>query len=176
MKNKRIYCLFIAFFSITCAIAQNRTLCKAQLMVDSLVRFGELKDTEESGTLFFSDIDSLCSPLEFINIKYDDQMGQIDSVCESANKDSIRCYVFSLWMDHPIHHFAFLFNDTLSIVNLNRPLDIIINDIYLYVRELDIDDETIGYIFRTAISYQYSNSWAAANKKYNPLEIPCKQR
>lgn len=177
MKNKIIYCLVFALFSVSCAIAQNSTIIyKAQLLVDSLTRFGELKDTTDGGTLFFSDIGIHSLPLEFIDIKNPDQMRQIDSVCELANKDSVRCYVFSLWMDHPIHHFAFLLNGTLSIINLNRPLDEIINDIYLYIRELYIDESTIRYIFKSAIFYQYSNSWAATNKKYNPLEIPCKLR
>lgn len=176
MKHVIFYSLFLALSSTTCMYAQTNSLSKAHTIVDSLVRFGELEDTTQGGTLFFYDIDSTHQPLEFIDIQSQYQIQQIDSVCGSVRKDTLHCFVFLLWKDHSIHHFAFLLSDTLSIVNLNRPLDKIISDIYLYIRELNIDDETIGYIFRTAISYQYSNGWTATNKKYNPLEIPCKQR
>ena len=176
MKRKIFYCVFVTVFSIIFAHAQTNSTTKARILVDSLIRFGELEDTTLGMALFFYDFDTSRANLEFINITSQDQMRQIDSVCESVNKDSLHCYVFFLWKDHSICHFAFLYNDALSVINLNRPLDAIINDIYLYIRKLNLDAETVKYIFTSAIYYHYTNSWAAERRQYDPLNTPCRFR
>ena len=176
MKCKILYGLVIILFSATWTYAQTTTMSKGRQLVDSLLKFRDA-DTLSGWTLYFYDIDSTSEPVEFINIssKTQDQMLLVDSVCESVNKDSLYCYVFGVWMDHSIFHMALLHNDTLSVINLNRPLDAIISDIYFYIRPLNLNEKTVRYIFYSAIREHYSNSCAAPRRAYNPLKTPVKK-
>lgn len=173
---KKFFLLTIILFTGIHSYAQSNSKSIAQMIVDSLVSYGEIDDTLLGRTLMFYDIDTTMPFVEFVNTNCAKQMLSIDSVCDLCHSDTLHCFRFGLFGPDEYMHMALLYKKSLHIINMRRPLDRIINDIYLHIRKQNLNDETVQYIFNWVIKIHYANSWKTENPKYNPLALPGKTR